>query len=97
MPYIKRISSIVNGADACGGGMKKAGLVYKSDWGRVTHGNGGNGTKGGGHGIRKLIINTPHNLVFSLPGQYKKICCTSASRGTVGGVILNRATQSTNA
>jgi hypothetical protein len=27
MPYIKRQSSIINGADACGGGMKKAGIV----------------------------------------------------------------------
>ena len=35
MPYIKRVQSIVNSADACGGGMKKAGLVYGSDWRRV--------------------------------------------------------------
>lgn len=27
MPYIKRQSSIINGADACGAGMKKAGIV----------------------------------------------------------------------
>ena len=36
MPYIKRVQSIVNSADACGGGMKKAGLVYGSDWRRVS-------------------------------------------------------------
>jgi len=35
MPYIKRVQSIVNSADACGGGMKKAGLVYGSDWARI--------------------------------------------------------------
>jgi hypothetical protein len=35
MPYIKRVQSIVNSADACGGGMKKAGLVYGSDWRRI--------------------------------------------------------------
>ena len=27
MPYIKRQSSIINSADACGAGMKKAGIV----------------------------------------------------------------------
>ena len=27
MPYIKRQASIINGADACGGGMKKSGIV----------------------------------------------------------------------
>ena len=27
MPYIKNIQSMVNNADSCGGGMKKAGLV----------------------------------------------------------------------
>lgn len=36
MPYIKRVQSIINSADACGGGMKKAGLVYGSDWKRVS-------------------------------------------------------------
>jgi hypothetical protein len=35
MPYIKRQQSIINSADACGGGMKKAGLVYGSDWKRI--------------------------------------------------------------
>jgi len=32
MPYIKRISSMVASADNGGGGSKKAGLVYGSDW-----------------------------------------------------------------
>ena len=27
MPYIKRQSSIINSADACGAGMKKSGIV----------------------------------------------------------------------
>jgi hypothetical protein len=35
MPYIKRISSIVASADNGGGGSKKAGLVYGSDWRRI--------------------------------------------------------------
>jgi len=35
MPYIRRQQSIINSADACGGGMKKAGLVYGSDFTRV--------------------------------------------------------------
>jgi hypothetical protein len=35
MPYIKRKQSIINAADACGGGMKKAGLVYGTDFNRV--------------------------------------------------------------
>jgi len=35
MPYIKRQQSIINSADACGGGMKKAGLVYGADFRRI--------------------------------------------------------------
>ena len=35
MPYIKNIASIVGKADSGGGGSKKDGLVYGSDWRRV--------------------------------------------------------------
>ena len=35
MPYIKRQASIINGADACGGGMKKAGLATGMGWSRI--------------------------------------------------------------
>lgn len=35
MPYIKRISSIVNGADACGAGMKKSGIVSTMGLARI--------------------------------------------------------------
>ena len=35
MPYIKRVQSIVNHADACGGGMKKAGLPGSMGWARI--------------------------------------------------------------
>jgi hypothetical protein len=35
MPYIKRISSRIAGADNGSGGSKKAGLVYGSDWRRI--------------------------------------------------------------
>jgi hypothetical protein len=61
MPYIKRIASIVNGADACGGGMKKQGLVYGSDFTRVK----------GNHIANK----GPKDYVFTLPGQADKTCC----------------------
>jgi len=51
MPYIKRVQSIVNSADACGGGMKKAGLVYGSDWARINR--------------NILKSNTVTNIVFA--------------------------------
>ena len=35
MPYISHQASMVNGADNGGGGMKKAGLVYRTDFRRV--------------------------------------------------------------
>lgn len=35
MPYIKRQASIINGADACGGGMKKSGIISTSGWARI--------------------------------------------------------------
>lgn len=35
MPYIKRQASIINGADACGAGMKKSGIVSTSGWSRI--------------------------------------------------------------
>ena len=35
MPYIKQQASIINSADNGGGGMKKAGLVYRNDFRRV--------------------------------------------------------------
>lgn len=61
MPYIKNIQSMVNNADSCGGGMKKAGLVYGSDWKRIA----------GNH----LKSNTPTNLTFTLYGKAVKDCC----------------------
>ena len=35
MPYIARQASIIGKSDACGGGMKKAGLVSRSEFPRV--------------------------------------------------------------
>jgi hypothetical protein len=35
MPYIARQASIIGKADACGAGMKKAGLVSRSEFPRV--------------------------------------------------------------
>jgi hypothetical protein len=66
MSYVnKRIQSLINHADVCGGGMKKAGLVYASDWSRI-HGKHGN----------ILRSSTPHNIVFTLHGSMKtNECC----------------------
>lgn len=68
MPYIRRIASLVNGADACGGGMKKQGLVYGSDHA---------GIKG-----NYLARNTklPNDFVFTLPGQANKTCCSTLTK-----------------
>ena len=54
MTYIRNLSSRINKADACGGGMKKAGLVYGSDWPRIPG--------------RILSTKTPSNIVFGLRG-----------------------------
>jgi len=35
MPYIKRQASIINGADACSAGMKKAGIASRMGWSRI--------------------------------------------------------------
>ena len=35
MPYISRLQSTINKADACSAGNKKAGLVYSSDYSRI--------------------------------------------------------------
>ena len=35
MPYIKNRDSRINGADACGAGMKKSGLISSSGWTRI--------------------------------------------------------------
>jgi hypothetical protein len=63
MGYIKNIASIVNGADACGGGMKKQGLVYGSDFARIK----------GNYLDRNTKL--PANFKFTLPGQADKSCC----------------------
>ena len=69
MPYIKRIASIVNGADACGGGMKKQGLVYGSDFVRIK-----------GH---HLDNKGPKDYTFTLPGQASKTCCSTVTKAVV--------------
>ena len=61
MPYIKNIQSMVNNADTCGGGMKKSGLVYGSDFNRVSR--------------NYLKRNTPTNVTFTLYGRAVKDCC----------------------
>ena len=63
MPYIRNIASIVNGADACSGGMKKQGLVYGGDHARIK----------GNYLARNTKL--PANFKFTLPGQANKSCC----------------------
>jgi hypothetical protein len=85
MPYIKNIASIVNGADACGGGMKKQGLVYGSDHARI---KGGGGTTGSNRG--HLARKTTHNYVFTLPGQANKTCCSTVSKAVTTYASVRR-------
>ena len=54
MPYISHQATMINGADNGGGGMKKAGLVYRTDFRRVNQ--------------NYLKRNTPHNLKFRVRG-----------------------------
>ena len=63
MSYVnKRIQSLINHADVCGGGMKKSGLVYGSDWARLNS--------------NTLKTLTPHNVTFTLHGSMNaKLCC----------------------
>ena len=66
MPYVnKNIQSMVNHSDACGAGMKKAGLVYKSDFRRIPK--------------NILLSSTPHNIVFSLNGNMQNCCGQKAT------------------
>jgi hypothetical protein len=60
MPYIKRIQTLINHADACGAGMKKSGLVYGSDYTRISK--------------RILLSKTPGNIAFSVRGAMQNCC-----------------------
>ena len=80
MSYVrKNIQSIINNADTCGGGMKKQGLVYGSDWAKLSSG--------------VISSKTSINYAFTIYGQATKNCCSSSSRTTLGGYTLNRGTQ----
>ena len=62
MSYVnKRIQSLINHADVCGGGMKKAGLVYGSDWTRIPG--------------SIVLSRTPSKISFSVNGSMKTECC----------------------
>lgn len=63
MSYVnKRIQSLINHADVCGGGMKKSGLVYGSDWARLQN--------------NTIRIKTPGNVTFTLHGAMNaNTCC----------------------
>ena len=79
MPYIKRLASIINGADSCGGGMKKQGLVYGSDHARVQS--------------NILKSKTAIQYKFTLYGKATKDCCLGVQKTTVGAARLVRGTQ----
>ena len=69
MSYVnKNIQSKINHADACGGGMKKTGLVYGSDWARIASG--------------VIDRKTPHNITFSLYGSMQNCCGQKATTNT---------------
>ena len=78
MPYIRRIASLVNGADACGGGMKKQGLVYGSDHASIK----------GNYLPRNTTL--PKDFVFTLPGQASKSCCGTITRGVSTYAVIRR-------
>ena len=80
MSYVrKNIQSVINNADACGGGMKKQGLVYGSEWVRVTRGN----TNSDGRKVGHLAKKGPKDYVFTLPGQAVKTCCSTQVRAVI--------------
>ena len=89
--YIKNKDSIINGADACGGGMKKQGLVYGSDYARIKGGNAQGGSTRG-----HLATKGPKNYVFTLPGQTKKDCCGAPTGRTVVTYTSTRGRNMTN-
>ena len=68
MSYVnKRIQSLINNTDVCGAGMKKAGLVYGSDWTRVNKST--------------LNIKTPGNVTFTLHGSLNiNTCCGQTAK-----------------
>ena len=69
MSYVnKRIQSLINRADVCGGGMKKAGLVYGSDWTRVPG--------------SAVLSRTPSKITFSINGSMltENCCGTKATK-----------------
>jgi len=71
MSYVnKNIQSKINKGDACGAGMKKAGLVYGSDWARLNSKHGSL--------IRSRI---PHNVTFTLQGAMS--CCGQKATSNV--------------
>ena len=66
MSYVnKNIQTRINNTDACGAGMKKAGLVYGSDWARVPG--------------SKILSKTPSNITFSLHGSMSTCCGIKAT------------------
>ena len=69
MSYVKKnIQSLINRTDVCGGGMKKAGLVYGPDYARVPG---------------KVISNkTPGNVTFSVRGKRVDLVCCGTKATT---------------
>ena len=71
MSYVnKRIQSLINHTDVCGGGMKKAGLVYGSDWTRVPG--------------SAVLSRTPSKITFSVHGaMLKENCCGTKATSNI--------------
>ena len=69
MSYVKKnIQSLINRTDVCGGGMKKAGLVYGSDWARVPG--------------SIVLTKTPSNITFSTSGKRVDLVCCGTKATT---------------
>jgi hypothetical protein len=83
MPYIRNKDSIINGADACGGGMKKQGLVYKSDWSRIKGATG----EHGGHHLGKAA-NKDYVFRMKMPGDCRPVKAVS-TYAVVRRTLLN--------
>jgi hypothetical protein len=75
MSYVrKRIQSVINSADACGGGPKKQGLVYGSDHARIK----------GNYLDRNTKL--PLDFRFTLPGQSSSACVSKKAVTTYAKV-----------
>lgn len=76
MPYIARVQSLVNHADACSTGNKEAGLVNTSDFSRIPR--------------NILKAKTPTNYTFS--ATTGAACCSSTYESTTSVIEVTAGT-----